>query len=86
MHQPVYLDYDPIMEDRVFGRSARQVESTQPGSVSRKKHFLLASDFDQTLSFNDTGVVLSEMLGLPDFEHKVQGLANSHLVQQGGEF
>ena len=26
--------------------------------------FLLASDFDQTLSFNDSGVVLSERIGL----------------------
>ncbi|SMP59540.1 Haloacid Dehalogenase superfamily, subfamily IB, phosphoserine phosphatase-like [Neorhodopirellula lusitana] len=58
------------------------LESTPP---TRVKHLLLASDFDQTLSFNDSGEVLSEMLGLPDFERKVQGLANSHLVQQGGE-
>ena len=26
-----------------------------------KRHYLLASDFDQTLSFNDSGHVLSEM-------------------------
>jgi phosphoserine phosphatase len=49
------------------------------------KHYLLASDFDQTLSFNDSGHVLSEMLGVRDFAHKVAGLANSNLVQQGGE-
>jgi 2-hydroxy-3-keto-5-methylthiopentenyl-1-phosphate phosphatase len=49
------------------------------------KHFLLASDFDQTLSFKDSGLVLSELLGVPDFEAKVQGLAHSNLVQQGGE-
>lgn len=49
------------------------------------KHYLLASDFDQTLSFNDSGHVLSEMLGITDFEHKVVGLARSNLVQQGGE-
>jgi HAD superfamily phosphoserine phosphatase-like hydrolase len=49
------------------------------------KHFLLASDFDQTLSFNDSGFELSELLGVHDFEHKVAGLARSHLVQQGGE-
>ena len=49
------------------------------------KHFLLASDFDQTLSFNDSGFELSELLGVANFEHKVTGLANSHLVQQGGE-
>jgi phosphoserine phosphatase len=49
------------------------------------KHYLLASDFDQTLSFNDSGHVLSEMLGVRDFEQKVVGLARSNLVQQGGE-
>jgi phosphoserine phosphatase len=49
------------------------------------RHFLLASDFDQTLSFNDSGFVLSEMLGIEDFGQKVEGLARSNLVQQGGE-
>jgi phosphoserine phosphatase len=51
----------------------------------RRKHFLVASDFDQTLSFNDSGLVLSEILGIPGFVDKVEGLARSHLVQQGGE-
>lgn len=49
------------------------------------KHFLLASDFDQTLSFNDSGAELSELLGVRHFEEKVAGLSASHLVQQGGE-
>jgi HAD superfamily phosphoserine phosphatase-like hydrolase len=49
------------------------------------KHFLVASDFDQTLSFNDSGEVLSELLGRPGFLAKVDGLAGAHLVQQGGE-
>ena len=49
------------------------------------RHYLLASDFDQTLSFNDSGEVLSEVLGVPGFEEKVHGLARSNLVQQGGE-
>jgi len=49
------------------------------------KHYLLASDFDQTLSFNDSGAVLSELLGAASFESKVDGLARSNLVQQGGE-
>jgi 2-hydroxy-3-keto-5-methylthiopentenyl-1-phosphate phosphatase len=49
------------------------------------KHYLIASDFDQTLSFNDSGEVLSEMLGRPGFKGKVDGLAGAHLVQQGGE-
>jgi phosphoserine phosphatase len=49
------------------------------------KHYLLASDFDQTLSFKDSGVVLSELLGIAGFEQRVQGLARTNLVQQGGE-
>ncbi|HUX72414.1 MAG TPA: HAD family hydrolase [Steroidobacteraceae bacterium] len=50
-----------------------------------RKHYLLASDFDQTLSFNDSGLVLSEILGIRGFQDRVEGLARSHLVQQGGE-
>jgi phosphoserine phosphatase len=53
--------------------------------VRPAKHFLLASDFDQTLSFNDSGFELSELLGVTGFEQKVAGLSASHLVQQGGE-
>jgi phosphoserine phosphatase len=49
------------------------------------KHFLLASDFDQTLSFNDSGIVLSEILGVAGFADKVEGLRRSNLVHQGGE-
>jgi 2-hydroxy-3-keto-5-methylthiopentenyl-1-phosphate phosphatase len=49
------------------------------------KHYLLASDFDQTLSFNDSGFVLSELLGISSFQEKVDGLARINLVQQGGE-
>src|ERR1051325_7076650 len=49
------------------------------------KHFLLASDFDQTLSFDDSGFILSELLGTSGFEQKVAGLARINLVQQGGE-
>jgi len=50
-----------------------------------RKHYLLASDFDQTLSFKDSGLVLSELLGISGFEDRVAGLASSNLVQQGGE-
>lgn len=53
--------------------------------TNTSKHYLLASDFDQTLSFNDTGIVLSEMLGLSSFEERVAGLSRINLVQQGGE-
>jgi HAD superfamily phosphoserine phosphatase-like hydrolase len=49
------------------------------------KHYLVASDFDQTLSFNDSGFVLAEMLGIKSFEEKVHGLSQVHLVQQGAE-
>lgn len=49
------------------------------------KPYLLASDFDQTLSFNDSGIVLSELIGAAGFEEKVAGLSRIHLVQQGGE-
>jgi HAD superfamily phosphoserine phosphatase-like hydrolase len=55
----------------------------EPDAV--RKTYLLASDFDQTLSFNDSGVVLSELLGTSGFEEKVAGLARINLVQQGGE-
>lgn len=49
------------------------------------KHYLLVSDFDQTLSFNDSGLVLSQLLGIPDFEEKVRGLSRACFIQQGGE-
>jgi len=49
------------------------------------KEFLLATDFDQTLSFNDSGHVLSELLGISNFQERIAGLANIHLVQQGAE-
>lgn len=49
------------------------------------KQYLLISDFDQTLSFHDSGLVLSEMLGISDFQEKIRGLSKIHLVQQGGE-
>jgi phosphoserine phosphatase len=49
------------------------------------KQFLLASDFDQTLSFNDSGVALSELIGFHAFHDKVVGLSQMNLVQQGAE-
>jgi phosphoserine phosphatase len=53
--------------------------------TSTPKHYLVVSDFDQTLSFNDSGHVLAELLGVHDFERKVAGLSRCNLVQQGGE-
>jgi HAD superfamily phosphoserine phosphatase-like hydrolase len=55
------------------------------GTTGAARHFLIASDFDQTLSFNDSGVVLSELIGATRFQQKVDGLARTNLVQQGGE-
>lgn len=49
------------------------------------KHHLLVSDFDQTLSFDDSGRLLSEMLGIADFEGRVAGLSRLNLVQEGAE-
>ena len=53
--------------------------------ISRR--YLVASDFDQTLSFHDSGLVLSELAGIPAevFERKIALLAIQNLVQQGGE-
>jgi phosphoserine phosphatase len=51
------------------------------------KRYLFASDFDQTLTFNDTGYVLSELVGIStsEFERKARGMAKLNLVQQGAE-
>src|SRR5215212_9571983 len=57
----------------------------QRGTKQKMKNYLFASDFDQTLSFNDSGFVLSELLGIPDFEERVAGMARINMVQQGGE-
>lgn len=51
------------------------------------KRYLFASDFDHTLTFNDSGYVLSELLGIPidEFERKSTGMARLNFVQQGAE-
>lgn len=51
------------------------------------KYYLFASDFDQTLTFNDSGYVLAELAGIPvaEFERKAKGMAKLNLVQQGAE-
>ena len=58
----------------------RLVDSELPA-----KRYLLASDFDQTLSFNDSGILLSEMLGIQGFAERCAGLSSMHLVNQGAE-
>lgn len=57
----------------------------QVAGAGASRHYLVASDFDQTLSFNDSGIVLSELIGVPGFQEKVAGLSGIHLVQQGAE-
>jgi len=51
------------------------------------RRYLFASDFDQTLTFNDTGYILSEVVGIPpeEFKRKAEGMAKLNLVQQGAE-
>lgn len=50
-----------------------------------RKRYLLVSDFDQTLSFDDSGHVLSDMLGIGGFSQRVAGLSRLNLVQEGAE-
>jgi HAD superfamily phosphoserine phosphatase-like hydrolase len=54
---------------------------------TNRKEYIFASDFDQTLTFNDSGYVLAELVGIPtaEFERKATGMARLNLVQQGGE-
>jgi 2-hydroxy-3-keto-5-methylthiopentenyl-1-phosphate phosphatase len=51
------------------------------------KRYLFASDFDQTLTFNDSGYILSELVGIAadEFNRKAGGMAKLNLVQQGAE-
>src|SRR3984893_12191508 len=51
------------------------------------QRYLFASDFDQTLTFDDSGYVLSELVGIPtaEFERKAQRSPRRNLVQQGAE-
>jgi 2-hydroxy-3-keto-5-methylthiopentenyl-1-phosphate phosphatase len=57
------------------------------GTTQIAKQYLVASDFDQTLSFHDSGAVLSELVGISvrEFERKTTILSAQNLVQQGGE-
>jgi len=74
-------------------RQRRMASSLHPkgGGISMSTraaaagHYIIASDFDQTLSFNDSGLVLSELIGVSNFREKVAGLSDIHLVQQGAE-
>src|SRR6516164_1961294 len=72
-----------MIDDRELGpkREGKFMGITFPGT----KAYVVASDFDQTLSFNDSGRVLSELIGIRGFDEKVAGLAKANLVQQGAE-
>jgi 2-hydroxy-3-keto-5-methylthiopentenyl-1-phosphate phosphatase len=54
---------------------------------STLKRYIFASDFDQTLTFNDSGYVLAELVGIAtdEFERRAKGMAKINLVQQGAE-
>ncbi len=74
------------------GQFGPRVGPSRPGTgISEKgvnhlaQQYLLASDFDQTLSFNDSGVVLAELIGITNFHDRVKGLSQINLVQQGAE-
>ena len=63
-----------------LGACAQPYLFTRAACMSERpvRHFLIASDFDQTLSFRDSGMVLSELLGVSGFHDRVAGLARSN--------
>ena len=63
------------------------LESNQDMADKPVRHYLFASDFDQTLTFNDSGYVLAELVGIAteEFERKAKRMAKLNLVQQGAE-
>src|ERR1051325_4124443 len=67
------------------GPSRPRPASEGKGVQNMAQQYLLASDFDQTLSFNDSGVVLAELIGITNFHDRVKGLSQINLVQQGAE-
>lgn len=58
--------------------------SLKPDVIAARR-FLFASDFDKTLSFNDSGAELADLVGVRDFDQRVKVLGDQNLVQQGGE-
>ena len=49
------------------------------------KEYIFASDFDQTLTFSDSGYVRAEVVGIPtsEFERKSTGMARLNLAVLG---
>src|SRR3979409_1621421 len=84
---PLYAVYHARTRSHppTMNKSTDKADGDMKNRSENTKHYLLASDFDQTLSFNDSGIVLSELLGNSRFGEKVAGLSNMNLVQQGGE-
>ena len=72
---------------RLFNLFVMALESNTSMQEKPLKYYLFASDFDQTLTFNDSGYVLAELVGIPtaEFERKAKGMAKLNLVQQGAE-
>ena len=70
-----------------YGNSAGARRLARFMTETPMKDYLFASDFDQTLTFNDSGYVLSEIIGIPteEFKRKATGMAKLNLVQQGAE-
>jgi HAD superfamily phosphoserine phosphatase-like hydrolase len=52
-----------------------------------KEKYLFVSDFDKTLSLEDSGYLLAEKIGITpeDFERKIGQIGKKNLVQLGGE-
>ena len=50
-----------------------------------KKRYLVACDFDQTLSYNDSGAEVARVLGVSTYQDKVRGLARQNFVNLGAE-
>src|SRR6202522_4038212 len=76
------------MEIRSFHGPSKYVRESKDDMADKTlKRYLFASDFDQTLTFNDSGYVLAELVGIPtdEFERKAKGMARLNLVQQGAE-
>src|ERR1700681_3520309 len=82
------LNFKPYSTNQCFLLVFRlPIESNTKMSDKPVKRYIFASDFDETLTFNDSGYVLSELAGIPtaEFERKAQGMAKLNLVQQGAE-
>jgi len=80
------LGYQPDESARRLAGRRRQDKFSAPRVTHLgPRRMLVASDFDQTLSFNDSGLVLSELIGVGNFAQRSQAVADSNLVQQGGE-